>query len=72
MTLGLRYDNAMRSQPRSKEYRNFENILRGSLSISKQELDRRVEADNASRAGRPRRGPKPKTFVSGRASRDTN
>ena len=51
----------MKSNPKPTDgYTNFQNGLRQVLSVSKEELNRRIAADNASRADKPKRGPKPK------------
>jgi hypothetical protein len=49
-----------RTKPQSEEYLAFSNVLRTVLKVSKPELDRRIAEDNASRANKPKRGPKPK------------
>lgn len=72
MARDWRYDSAMKPKPKSDEYAAFQNVLGRVLRVSKAEMDRRIAADNASRAGRPKRGPKPKTSVSGRASSETD
>ncbi len=65
------YHRRMKSNPKTgDEYTNFQNALRQVLSVSKQELNRRIAADNASRAGKPKRGPKPHSSASGHASGD--
>ena len=44
----------MKSNPKpADEYTNFQNGLRQVLSVSKEELNRRIAADNASRADKP-------------------
>lgn len=61
----------MKSNPKSTdEYTTFQNALRQVLSVSKTELNRRIAADNASRAGKPKRGPKPHSSASDHASDD--
>ncbi|HTW45276.1 MAG TPA: hypothetical protein VMD58_06990 [Acidobacteriaceae bacterium] len=60
----------MKTQPSTPEMARFNDALRQVLSVSKSELNRRMEADRQSKAGRPKRGPKPKTSVSGHASFD--
>ena len=52
----------------SDEYTAFQTVLRRSLQVSKPELDRRVAEDNASRADKPRRVPKPRSSASGHVS----
>jgi hypothetical protein len=51
-----------------QKFSNFQNALRQTMRVSKEELGRRIEADNLSRQDKPKRGPKPKTLVSARAS----
>lgn len=46
----------------------FTAALGRALQVSKVELQRRIEADKVEKAGRPRRGPKPKSSASGRVS----
>jgi len=41
--------------------KKFNDALRQVLSISKEELNRRLEADRLAKEGKPKRGPKPKT-----------
>lgn len=63
----------MKRQPKaSDEYTAFQGVLRRVLCVSKAEVDRRIAADNASRAGKPKRGPKPKISASCRASSETD
>lgn len=66
----MRYDNAMKTQSSTPEMARFNDALRQVLSVSKSELNRRMEADRQAKAGRPKRGPKPKTLVLGHASFD--
>jgi hypothetical protein len=68
----MRYHYPVKSKPQSEEYTRFENVLGKVMRVSKAELDRRIAADNASRADKPKRGPKPKTSVSCRASSETD
>jgi hypothetical protein len=49
---------------------NFEDALRQVLSVSKEELKRREAEYQRRRADEPKRGPKPKTSTSDRASSD--
>jgi hypothetical protein len=49
----------MKPEP-STEFRNFENVTRRVLSVSKEEIQRRLEAEKLANAGKPKRGPKPK------------
>jgi hypothetical protein len=58
----------MKSNPKpSAEFRNFDNAMRRVLTVSKEELQRRMEADKLAHAGQKKRGPKPKN-ASGYAS----
>ena len=70
----MRYDWSMKSKPNvSDEHTRFENALRQVLTVSKEELQRREKQYQAERAGKPRRGPKPKRrSVSGHASSGTD
>lgn len=52
----------------SPEYRNFDNAMRRVLQVSKTELQQRLDAEKLANAGKPKRGPKPKTSASGRAA----
>jgi hypothetical protein len=52
--------------PREK-MRSFENGLRQVLTVSKPELAEREKAYQAERAALPKRGPKPKSYLSDRA-----
>jgi hypothetical protein len=42
---GLRYDKPMNQKPQSAEYKAFENLLGSVLSVSKAELNRRIQAE---------------------------
>ena len=67
----LEYDCRMKSNPKpSAEFQNFDTAMRRVLSVSKDELRRRIEADKREHEGRPKRGPKPKTSASDHASSD--
>ena len=50
----------------------FKMALGRALSVSKPELLRMEEAEKRANAGKPKRGPKPKSSASARASRDTD
>lgn len=67
----MEYDLPMKpkSEPNA-EFENFDATVKQVLSISKEELQRREAAYKTERAGKPRRGPKPKTSVSGHVSDD--
>lgn len=59
----------MKSNAKSNaEFENFDNAMRQVLHVSKEELERRLEAEKLANAGRPKRGPKPKTSASGHAA----
>lgn len=58
----------MKTPPNAPEMTRFNDALRKVLSVSKAELNSRIEADRQSRADKPKRGPKPKS--SAHASRD--
>lgn len=58
----------MKQKPNTDEYTAFRSVLGRVLQVSKPELERRIAEDNASRADKPKRGPKPKT--SARVSSD--
>lgn len=61
---------SMKSKPKpSDEYTAFQSTLRRVLQCSKEELKARELEYQKSREGLPKRGPKPKTSASGRASR---
>jgi hypothetical protein len=51
-----------------KEYAQFENALSRVLRVSHSEMQQRIEADKRAHADRPKRGPKPKSSASVRAS----
>lgn len=56
------------NQKQSEEFKNFDNAVRQVLSVSKEELHRRIEAEKQANAGKPKRGPKPKTSASDHVS----
>jgi len=63
----------MKKKPKSQEYRRFENALSQVLKVSKVELDAMLEAERKTNEGKPKRGPKPKSFLaSDRASNDVD
>ena len=41
----MRYHSAMKAKPTSPEYKAFENLLGRVLTVSKTELNRRIEED---------------------------
>ena len=49
----------------------FNDGLRQVLSVSKTDLHRLLEKDKASKAGKVKRGPKPKSSASARVSRES-
>jgi hypothetical protein len=60
---------SMKSSPKpNDEYTTFQNALRQVLTVSKTNLNRMLAEEKAANAGKPKRGPKPKTSASGRAS----
>ncbi len=68
-TLDLAYDWRMKSNPKlTPEFQKFDSAMRQVLQISKTELLRRIEEEKQAHAGRPKRGPKPKSAVSDHAS----
>jgi hypothetical protein len=54
----------------AEKMQNFETGLRQVLNCSKRQLKSALEYEQESKAGKPKRGPKPKTSASGRASGD--
>jgi len=48
----------------SGEYRNFENAMRAMLRASKADVNRVLAEEKLANAGKPKRGPKPKTSAS--------
>ncbi len=56
------------SQPKTAEMKRFESALKSVLSVSKTELQQRLEAEKIANADKPKRGPKPKTSASGHAA----
>jgi hypothetical protein len=53
---------------KTDEYTAFQSTLRRVLQVSKSELEQRIAEDNASRAGKPKRGPKPHSSACARVS----
>lgn len=64
----LRYHRPMKPIQETDEYTAFQSTLRRVLQVSKSELERRIAEDNASRADKPKRGPKPRSLASARVS----
>ena len=62
----------MKSTPKTADYKRFEAGLRQVLTVSKNELLEREKQYQAERAGKPKRGPKPKALASDRASGETD
>jgi hypothetical protein len=58
------------SQPKTAEMRRFENALRSVLRVSKTDLNQMLAAEKLANAGKPKRGPKPKTSASDHAVSD--
>jgi hypothetical protein len=52
----------------TEEYRRFDTAMRGVLQVSKDDLKRLLAAEKKRNAGKPKRGPKPRTSASGHAS----
>jgi hypothetical protein len=50
----------MKREVNNPEFQRFDDAMRKVLHVSKAELQRRLEADKAAHADRPKRGPKPK------------
>ena len=48
----------MENEPRSLEMKNFDDALRRVLRVSKDELTERLAEEEASKVGKPKRGPK--------------
>lgn len=66
----MRYDEPMKSSPKTADYKRFADGLRRVLTVSKTELQEREKQYQAEREGKPKRGPKPKTSASDHASSD--
>ena len=47
------------------ELRKFQDALKTVLSVTKSEMKQMLAEEKAANAGKPKRGPKPKTSVSG-------
>jgi hypothetical protein len=61
----------MKSNAKSNpEFENFDNAMRRVLLVSKSELQQRLDAEKSANAGKPKRGPKPKTSTFGHAASD--
>lgn len=61
----------MKSNPKpSAEYARFDDAMRSILQVSKTDLNQMLTEEKAAKAGKPKRGPKPKTSVSDHASGD--
>jgi len=58
----------MKTTRETPEMARFNDALRSVMSVSKSELNRRLEADRQAKEGKPKRGPKPKS--SGHVSSD--
>jgi hypothetical protein len=56
---------------KSPEMDRFNTALRQVLRVSKSDLNRLLAEDKADKAGKVKPGPKPKSSVSGRASRES-
>lgn len=49
---------------KNTEFEKFQGALRTVLSVSHQELQRRLEQEKTAKEGTPKRGPKPKSSSS--------
>lgn len=58
------------SSKHSPEYTKFDSAMRQILQVSKTDLNRMLDEEKIANAGKPKRGPKPKTSVSDRAVSD--
>lgn len=65
---GFGYDNGMKAH--TPEMARFNDALRQVTQVSKAELDALRKDQKAIEATRQKRGPRPKSSVSGHASRD--
>jgi len=55
----------MKCNPKTPdEYTTFQNALRSVLQVSKADLNRMLAEEKAANAGKPKRGPKPKSSAS--------
>lgn len=52
------------------EYTTFQNALRSVLQVSKVDLNRMLAEEKIANAGKPKRGPKPRSSASAHASGD--
>lgn len=73
----MRYDGRMKSIPDpdttpAQKMRAFSAGLRQILTVSKSELVEREKQYQGERAGKPKRGPKPRSSASGHASIDAD
>ena len=53
----------MENAPRSPEMKNFDDALKRVLRVSKDELKERLAQEEASKEGKPKRGPKAKADI---------
>jgi len=59
----------MKSNPKpSDQYTTFQNALRQVLKVSKADMNRMLAEEKLANAGKPKRGPKPKSCASAPAS----
>ena len=66
---GVRYHASMKSNPKhSPEYTRFDSAMRTILQVSKTDLNRMLAEEKIANAGKPKRGPKPRSSASGHAS----
>jgi hypothetical protein len=73
----VRYDGTMNSIPDpettpAEKMRAFRDGLRQVLTLSKSDLAIREKQYQNERAGKPKRGPKPRSLASGHASNDAD
>lgn len=62
----MRYDVLVKAKP-TDEYRQFEDALRQVVRVSKTDLNRMLAEEKIANAGKPKRGPKPKSSASDHA-----
>jgi hypothetical protein len=61
----------MKSNPNTAdEYATFQNALRSVLQVSKVDLNRMLAEEKIANAGKPKRGPKPRSSASDHVSGD--
>ena len=60
----------MKREPKTAEMRRFNDALRSVLQVSKSEMMQMLADEKQANAGKPKRGPKPKTSALGHVSGD--